>query len=206
MDSIIFDVDGTLWNSTEIVARSWTEYLQNTEGLDIVITSERLMALFGRLMPDVASKLFSEYPEEEQLRLLRNCCEAENAALLHECPPLYEDLGKALEILSKKYSLFIVSNCQGGYIEVLLETTGFESFFQGHLCPDDTGKDKAGNIRQVIEDFHLEHPVYVGDTMGDFQACRKAGVPFVFAAYGFGDVPEPDAVIQKPMDLTTLDL
>ena len=29
MDSIIFDVDGTLWDSTEIVAESWDEYLHN---------------------------------------------------------------------------------------------------------------------------------------------------------------------------------
>ena len=47
MDSIIFDVDGTLWNSTEIVAQSWTAYLQKKEHLDITFTSARLMSLFG---------------------------------------------------------------------------------------------------------------------------------------------------------------
>ena len=40
--------------------------------------------------------------------------------------------------------------------------------------------------------------------MGDFLSCRKAGVPFVFASYGFGDVPEPDYRIEKPADLITL--
>ena len=48
MDSIIFDVDGTLWDSTEIVARSWTDYLK-TEGIFMEITSQRLMQLFGQL-------------------------------------------------------------------------------------------------------------------------------------------------------------
>ena len=32
----------------------------------------------------------------------------------------------------------------------------------------------------------LKNPVYVGDTQGDYEACQKAGVPFIFAEYGFG--------------------
>ena len=31
MDSIIFDVDGTLWDSTGIVAEAWSDYLIHTE-------------------------------------------------------------------------------------------------------------------------------------------------------------------------------
>ncbi|MFR7899958.1 MAG: hypothetical protein ACLU6Y_09110 [Ruminococcus sp.] len=34
--------------------------------------------------------------------------------------------------------------------------------------------------------FDLKDPVYVGDTLGDFNACRKADIPFIFAEYGFG--------------------
>ena len=48
MDSIIFDVDGTLWDSTEIVAESWDEYLHSKEHMNITVTAERLMGLFGQ--------------------------------------------------------------------------------------------------------------------------------------------------------------
>ncbi|MDO4338146.1 MAG: HAD family hydrolase [Eubacteriales bacterium] len=201
MDSVIFDVDGTLWDSTGIVADAWTDYLKNAEGMDIEITSERLMGLFGQLLPDIAKQLFPEYEEAEQLRLIDGCCEAEHQALRKQCAPLYEDLEKTLRALSEKYPLFIVSNCQAGYIEVFLEATGFGHYFKGHLCPGDTGLDKAGNISKIVKDYQLKYPVYVGDTMGDFNACKKAGVPFIFAAYGFGKVAEPFAVINKPLDL-----
>ena len=204
MDSIIFDVDGTLWNSTEIVARAWTRYLRETEGIHMELTSSRLMGLFGRLLPDIAKALFPDLPESEQLRIIDGCCQAEHEALLEECAPLYEDLEKALGILSEKFPLFIVSNCQAGYIEVFLKATGFGRYFKGHLCPGDTGMAKAENITKIAEDYHLASPVYVGDTMGDYQACQKAGVPFIFASYGFGDVPSPYAAIQKPMDLISL--
>lgn len=93
--------------------------------------------------------------------------------------------GKTLQILSAQYPLYIVSNSQCGYIELFLEKTGFAKYFQGHLCNGDTGLDKGSNIRQIADQNGLKDPVYVGDTMGDFEACRKAGVPFVLAEYGF---------------------
>ena len=40
---------------------------------------------------------------------------------------------------------------------------------------------KAENIMKIREDNNLSDPVYIGDTIGDFNACQKAGVPFIFA-------------------------
>ena len=68
----------------------------------------------------------------------------------------------------------------------------------------DTGKAKADNIRTIIEQNHLQHAVYVGDTDGDYKATREAGIPFVHAAYGFGQTENPDYTITSPMDLVTL--
>ena len=206
MDSIIFDVDGTLWNSTEIVAQSWTTYLQEKEHIDITFTSARLMSLFGQPLADIAHQVFSDFPESEQFRLMDGCCQAEHEALLETCAPLYEDLEKMLQILYKKYPLYIVSNSQSGYIEVFLKTSGLGRYFKGHLCNGDTGLDKGSNIRQLADTYGLKAPVYVGDTFGDWQACQKASVPFILAEYGFGEVPDPDARISKPMDLIHIEL
>lgn len=204
MDSIIFDVDGTLWDSTDVVAKAWTDYLRQKEQIDLTITAGQLKTLFGKPLAEIAALVFPEYPENEQLRLIDGCCEAEHALLHITGAPLYEDLEKALQILSAQYPLYIVSNSQCGYIELFLAKTGFAKYFHGHLCNGDTGLDKGSNIRQIADQNGLKDPVYVGDTMGDFEACRKAGVPFVLAEYGFGEVSEPDMRISKPMDLITL--
>ena len=79
-------------------------------------------------------------------------------------------------------------------------------FLKGHLCNGDTGLDKGSNIRKLADTYDLKSPVYVGDTFGDYQACQKANVPFIFAEYGFGEVPKPDAHIRKPMDLVNISL
>ena len=47
MDSIIFDVDGTLWDSTGIVAEAWSDYLIHTEHMDTDVSSARLMGLLA---------------------------------------------------------------------------------------------------------------------------------------------------------------
>lgn len=206
MDSIIFDVDGTLWDSTEIVAQSWTAYLQETEHMDITLTAAQLMKLFGQPLSDIARQILPDFPEAEQLRLIDGCCQAEHAALLKKCAPLYEDLEKMLQIMSQKYPLYIVSNSQSGYIEVFLKTSGLAEYFKGHLCNGDTGLDKGSNILKLADTYGLKAPVYVGDTFGDYQACQKAGVPFILADYGFGEVPAPDAIIRKPMDLVDIKL
>ena len=200
MDSMIFDVDGTLWDSTPVVAEAWTEYLKG-EGVPLRITADILKAEFGKLLPDIAADLFCNETKERQLFLIEGCCEAEHRALRKQCGILYPALKETLTELSRHLPLFIVSNCQAGYIEVFLEATGFGDLFRDHLCPGDTGLAKADNIRLISEKHRLQSPVYIGDTAGDARASEEAGVPFIFASYGFGDVPSAGMVIREPRDL-----
>ena len=86
----------------------------------------------------------------------------------------------------------------------MLETTGMSPYITDHLCPGDTGLAKAANIRAIVDKYHLNSPVYVGDTAGDLAASREAGAAFVFASYGFGSVNDYDAVIDRPLDLLKL--
>ena len=202
IDSIIFDVDGTLWDSTDIVARAWNRILEQETNLEPTLTGATLKGLFGRLLPDIAAVIFEKYEKQRQLELIDLCCEEEHRELLAHPAPVYETLEEALQILSQRYPLYIVSNCQAGYIEVFLKSTGLSRYFEGHLCPGDTGKPKASNIKTIMDTYELKSPVYVGDTVGDFQASKEAGLPFIFASYGFGQVEQPDAIITSPMDLT----
>ena len=53
-------------------------------------------------------------------------------------------------------------------------------------CFGHTGFSKGKNISLIIERNGIKKPVYLGDTQGDYEACKEAGVPFIFASYGFG--------------------
>lgn len=204
MNSFIFDVDGTIWNATAAVAVSWQNTCRRYHIPPDVITAGRLQREFGKLLPDIGRSLFPDLPEKEVTDLTRQCCLDENEYLRLHGPKAYDGIPELFRTLSETYPVFIVSNCQAGYIEVMLERTGLSPFVRDHLCPGDTGKAKAGNILEILHRYHLTDAVYIGDTFGDFTATHEAGIPFVFAEYGFGSVPDPDYRIAKPLDLLRL--
>lgn len=196
-DSIIFDLDGTLWDSTTVVAPAWNAVLDKRTDIAFRATPDNLKKLFGRPLPVIAEIIFPELPGPEQQALIHKCNESEHEFLNKTSGELFPGVKETLETLSKTCPLFIVSNCEAGYIELFLEATGFAPYFKDHECPGNTGKYKAENIRLVMERNHLQHPVYVGDTQGDADASREAGIPFFFASYGFGAVDACDAEVTE---------
>ncbi len=203
MDSLIFDVDGTLWDSTEQVAQAWSAHLRE-QGMDMELTGALLKPLFGMLLGDIAARLFPQIEPARRKILLEGCCEVENRYLLTHPGIVFEGVEEMLSRLYRQIPLFIVSNCQAGYVESFLQGTGLTPYFKDHLCPGDTGLDKAGNLVRMKEMYGLADPWYVGDTTGDYNACVQAGVPFIHAGYGFGKVPEAGYRADSPADVAVL--
>ncbi|MDF2543569.1 MAG: hypothetical protein K0S47_3287 [Herbinix sp.] len=202
-DSIIFDLDGTLWDSTKEVAYAFNIVLKerHPEVTDEV-TAEKLQSLFGRPLPEIAVKLYQSVPEEEAKKIMTECCDYECIYLAEHGAELYQDLEETLQVLSKKFKLFIVSNCQEGYIQCFFKAyPHLEPYFTDFEYPGRTDKRKAENIRLIMERNYLKSPIYVGDTKGDADAAKEAGIPFIFARYGFGDVKEYDDVIDRLEEL-----
>ena len=204
IDGMIFDVDGTLWDSTGIVQKAWNKAIEDSHIDGVHITSDDLKGLFGLPMDDIIYAIMPEESEETRLRFKPLCFSYEHDFLEREPGALYPDLESTLSALSRKIPLFVVSNCQAGYIELFYRKTGFEKYFKDHLCPGDTGLLKADNIKLIKEKYNLNNPVYIGDTHMDEEACGKAGVPFVFASYGFGHGIDPDFTIDTLPELKDL--
>lgn len=192
IDSIIFDMDGTLWNSTPEVAVAFNKVLtEKYPEITDEVTAECLQGLFGLPLNVIAVKLFESVPKEKAIIVMEECCAYECEYLAQNGATLYEGLEEALKTLFKTYKLLIVSNCQEGYIQCFFQANPhLEQYFIDFEYPGRSGKLKADNIRMVIERNNLKNPIYVGDTQGDASAAKEAGVPFVFARYGFGEVQE----------------
>lgn len=206
MDGIIFDVDGTLWDSTETVAESWIKVIRDEYDPNMRIETDFLKSLFGKTMEQIYDALLPQLSKAEQKRIGDLCIQYENELLEEKPGTLYEGVRETLEELSKKTSLYIVSNCQCGYIEVLLKTCHLEDYFKDTLCYGQTLTSKGRTIRTLMERNGLKDVLYVGDTKGDADACKEAGIPFVFAAYGFGDVPDAERRIESITELLDIDL
>ena len=206
MDSIIFDVDGTLWDSTEKVAIAWRKVLQSRNVPADHITAARLKKEFGKTMVAIARSVLPDLPDDFALRIVEDCCTYEIEYLLADSPEPFPGVADTFKALSEKLPLFIVSNSQAGYIEAFLKITGLGDYVTDILSFGDTGNEKDSNIREIVEKNHLKSPVYVGDTLGDLQASEAAGVPFIFCEYGFGDITghQAAAYIADITDLVAL--
>ena len=201
---IIFDMDGTLWDSSENVAISWTEKVREL-GYDFPdITQQDVMGVMGLTMDRIADKLFGSLPLEERRELLDRCCDNEEQYLLRHGGVLYPDLEKTLIRLKKKYHLYIVSNCQSGYIETFLEHYGFGEHFDDIECYGNNLKGKGDNIALIVSRNGLDRAWYVGDIQGDYDSTMEAGIDFIHSAYGFGTIDHPVPELERFSDLPGL--
>lgn len=187
---IIFDMDGTLWDSAANVAESWNEAINKNGAVKRVLTEADIKGVMGKTMDVIAQTFFPELPEEVRKGLLADCCVMENDYLREHGGVLYPDLEETLARLKEKYPLYIVSNCQAGYIEAFLDYYGFGKYFEDIECYGNNLLQKGENIRLLADRNHLDEAVYVGDIQGDYDASRKAGVGFIHAAYGFGTIDD----------------
>ncbi|MGP4071067.1 HAD family hydrolase [Piscibacillus sp. B03] len=197
MDSIIFDLDGTLWNSIDTVLIAWNKIINQDEQLKGDLTRNDFKGTMGLQIEEIGKILFPYKSENERKKRLKECCDLETLYLEQHGGQLYENVESVLDTLSQQYKLYIVSNCQEGYIEAFYKYHKLDRYFLDYENPGRTGLSKGENIKLVIERNSLKNPVYVGDTEGDLRASKYAGIPFIYVAYGFGEVDEYDYVIKE---------
>lgn len=204
-ESLIFDIDGTLWDSTDLVAKGYNRYLRRI-GLDhLQVTGQFLKGLFGRTMTEIADVIFAEIEVPRRYEIMGLCMEEEHLVLQDDpCNIAYPGVVRTMERLAKKHRLFIVSNSQSGYPQLLIEKLGIGPLVQGHLCYGDTGTCKAETIRTLMIRHGITDAVYIGDTQGDMEASYTAGLPFVFCRYGFGTPEKYDAAVDSFPELEDL--
>ena len=205
-ESLIFDIDGTLWDSRGLVAEGYNRQLQQEGMGHLQITVETLKNLFGKPLPEIGRLLFTEIPDpKEREELIYRCTASQEQFMLENpCQVGYPGVKETLEALAKHHRLFIVSNSEKGYPELCMEKLGLTPYFEGHLCFGDTHTPKGETIRTLMKQHHIENAAYIGDTQGDYEATLAAGIPFIFAAYGFGAPEGYAAKIEKISDLLSL--
>lgn len=181
--NLIFDLDGTLWDAAPAIAKGWNDVLKRP----VPLTSQDIRQVAGLPMDAIFKRL--AIPDDPEL--LERLITAEHDMIEQLGAELFPGVRKTLEQLTRWYPLYIVSNCQQGYIELFLRTMEVSHLFRDHLCWGDTLAPKSVTIKQLMARHRMEQAVYIGDTSGDQVAAAEAGIPFIFVNYGFGQADEP---------------
>jgi len=203
-DALIFDLDGTLWDTNATCANAWNRVLARLGIAYRPITAADVRSVAGRAHVDAVRAVFSGLAEDDVQRISLLTQTEDNLAISRYGADIYPGVRELIPRLGTLLPLMIVSNCQRGYIELFLSTSGLGEHFVDFECWGNTGSHKAANLRALIARNDLRSPWLVGDTEGDHEAASENGVPFVHAGYGFGVVSGCDARIESFAELLEL--
>jgi len=200
-DSLIFDMDGTLWDALDTYIRVWKAYLEKND-LDIAISHSEMKSWMGLEEGEFLERILPELPPAERKERYR-----EVVRLGYDMVPvyggrIYEGVPEGLRLLSTRYPLFIVSNCPKDLIKHFMQFAQISDLITDSLAHGQNYRPKHENIQTLINRHGLKQPVYIGDTQGDALQSELAGIPFVFMEYGFGNANAFEQKFSRFSDFT----
>lgn len=201
--AILFDLDGTLWDALDTITEAWNKAMKDNN-LNYSFSIATMKSFMGLTPRETAPLAFKDVSLEKGLEYFSLCLNEEIKYLRIHPGKLYEDEEEVLKVLQKDFPLFIVSNSDKGYIEDYIEAYKFHKYFIDHVCAGDTNLEKWQNILYIKNKYNLEDIIYVGDTLKDQNESNKAGVKFIHAAYGFGEIKDEVNKINSLKELPDL--
>lgn len=190
LDAAVFDLDGTLWDTTEVVARAWNAAMFELSWPFPALSAGDIASVMGLTHEEIFPRLFPGVERERWEPFSARCYHYEEEYLRQSGGILYPGLRPGLQRLHEALPLAIVSNCQKGYIEVFQQTTGLGGYFVDWECHGRTGASKGENLVALMRRQGWSRAVLVGDAGTDEEAAHKAGCRFLHVTYGFGSCPQ----------------
>lgn len=200
-DSIIFDMDGTLWDAVDSYCTIWDKTL-NEFNCSRRISRTELLGCMGKPIKEIFINLNINISDID--KFLNRLDFNENEMMPKLGGILYENVKSGVAKLSQSYKLFMVSNCGANGLKNFLKYTQLNEYFTDSISYGQTHKQKDENIKLLISKYDLSTPVYVGDTQSDCDNAHKAGIKMIFAKYGFGQCNNADYEINSFSELTKL--
>jgi len=200
-DAVVFDLDGTLWDSAGLCARSWTAAARAVNPKLPPVTKDDVGRVMGMQHDRIFRTLFPDLDDSARSALGDACYERELEAIRLEGAPLYADVPEMLPALAARFPLYLVSNCLAEYLRLFLDGSGVGGHFKDALCYGMTNAPKEESLRRLQTRHRFRTPVYVGDTAGDQRAATGAGYTYLHVDYGFG---QPDSECLRFGDFASL--
>jgi pyrophosphatase PpaX len=172
-DGIIFDVDGTLASTNDLIFASFNyitkKYLNKT------LTNEEIIALFGPTEDGIFKDWFKEnYPEvsKDYHGFYRD---------KHHMAELYPGIKDLLKFIKSKDVLLSIYTGKGREAALItLEVLEILEYFDMIVTGDDVKEHKpsAEGIEVFINKYNLDKKkvLMIGDSTGDVKAARAAGI------------------------------
>lgn len=196
IDALIFDMDGTMWNATESYAKVWNRTC-DTFGIKCHFDGVSLEKYMGLSIDSIMVHLLGTELNFDKELFLETLFRHEQEMMPSLGGILYPGVMQSLPLLQERFKLFMLSNCSARGLVNFVNSTGTAQYFDGLLTQGERHVEKSENLRYMIERYSLKNPVYIGDTQNDCDQAHLAGIPFIFAQWGFGSCLNPDVSFES---------
>ncbi|MHA1513716.1 MAG: HAD family hydrolase [Candidatus Hodarchaeales archaeon] len=186
VDTIIFDVDGTLFNGQSLSLPIFKNCLS--------------IYIFTDLLPEAPLEVINSLTECVQ--------KAEISDLQNGKGELFNNVLTVLSTLKDRgYKLAICTNAPKGYFNAMVERFQFKKYFQVMLAAGlFVNKDKIWMVQEILKKLNSEDFAVVGDRYHDIEAAKANNGLSVGCAYGFGlkEVEKADHIIEEFNELLNI--
>lgn len=203
MKTIIFDFDGTIGNSLELVIEIYSKLTGDTRTLTIAEREALRKLPAQKVMKELGVPMW-------RAPFLVN----KGRKIMHsrlDDVEVFPGLPEVLGVLQYRgYTMRIVTSNSAENVRTFLIKNNLQDYFS-----DITGSiglfSKAKVLRQIVKKEKLDpsQTFYVGDEARDVVASKKARLPIVSVTWGYNDISlleklQPYALAKKPQDLLVI--
>ena len=178
INTILFDYDGTLMDTNEVVLQSWQHTFRTLRGHEE--DPAFIRSTFGEPLVMTLAKLFPEVPVEKSLDVYRTFQREVFTDFVEVFPGMLELLKNLKE---KGYKMGLVTSRTKDTTWSGLEHYGMDKYFDAVITAGDTDRHKPDPAPILITLDRLGsapgEAIMVGDTMFDLECAQNAGVKSV---------------------------
>lgn len=183
--AVLFDVDGTLVDSTYFHAVAWWQaFRQHGQTVQMSLIHRAIGMGGDKLIPHVLGEDV-EQGQEKALKASHSAIFSTHWAQLVRFEAVVELLRTCHEAGA---AVVLASSAQGPELEVLRRTVDAEEFITAATSSSDASASKPEPhiVEAALEaaGVNAEHAIFIGDAVWDVHACAKLSVPVIALTCG----------------------
>ena len=209
-DTVLFDFDGTIMDTNEVIIQSWQETFRTLAGREE--DRDVLLKTFGEPLEYTMRNFFPEVPVEKGLEIYRGY-QRDNFLNDIQLFPGIRDLLDELSARQIKMAL-VTSRLKHTTMQAI-DKFDMEKYFGYVVTADDVTRHKPDPQSALIALDRIgsqpDQTIMIGDTLFDILCARNAGCTSVLVSWslsladkikdGFAPEEEPDRIIDDPAQI-----